>query len=327
MKLSFRTEEKEISNGQSTIDAFSIINGLDSLITLPKITTEYIDNMKSINKASQNKKEVHKYTKWILCMTYLIPIIHLYILNDKRLNYFIKRSDIDIELRNGQLTYYDVILPEVDLSLSDLKQCGIDNEVADFIGGIISNKSTKEHRIIRKMIQNIFFVVCESERLFDKNGEKMSEKKLTKVTTICWQFKDNDEKKKIQSMILKPKNHLIPQIDTNNLYIKYDPEELISKLLNNDNKHDSCTDKCEINYDHSSIPNKILSLLTSFFGESNNISSIMRVLMFMFVIYICTLNKIIKKILGLDLLQMIADEYGLPEIFKNKLYQKLKFNH
>src|SRR5580692_4207144 len=95
MKPSFRTNEKDNSNNQSTADVFSIISGLESLITLPKITTEYIENMKNIIKASQDKKEVYKYTKWILCMTYLIPIIHLYVLNDNRLNYFIKRSDIN----------------------------------------------------------------------------------------------------------------------------------------------------------------------------------------------------------------------------------------
>jgi hypothetical protein len=70
-----------------------IIEELPIIMSLPRISKEYIAKMKRIVQTSTNKKDVHRYTKWILCMTYLSPVVSLFVNCDKRVKDFITRCD------------------------------------------------------------------------------------------------------------------------------------------------------------------------------------------------------------------------------------------
>lgn len=222
-------------------DVNRIVDELVSLISLPKITKEYIEKMKNIVHTSDNKKEVHKYTKWILCMTYLVPIIKMYLMNDNKVKNFIERhkqiaNNGVVAVQNGSLTYYDICVPKTLVDLSDVKNY-VDENVLNFVINLIENKNSKEHRILSKMTEHIFLVVCRSDRSFNtndsrsKDDDKISEDDEDRHISFCWQFKDINEKRKIEKMVMKKKSQLIAQIDKTNLHIRYDPNEIVSQLL------------------------------------------------------------------------------------------------
>lgn len=220
-------------------DICKIVNELISLISIPKITKEYIDKMKGIVHTSEKKSEVHKYTKWILCMTYLIPVINMYMMNDNRVKLFIERhkniaNNGVVAVQNGSITYYDICVPIDPVDLKGVEEY-VDSHVLNFITNLIENKNSKEHRILTKMTEHIFLVVCRSDYSFGMNNDSTItdlDSLENRKISFCWQFKDMNEKRKIDKMISKNKNQLISQIDKTNLYIRYDPKEIVKQIMN-----------------------------------------------------------------------------------------------
>ncbi|VBB18376.1 hypothetical protein YASMINEVIRUS_839, partial [Yasminevirus sp. GU-2018] len=212
-------------------DITKIIEDLPILMTLPKITRDYITKMKNIVKSSTDKKEVHKYTKWILCMTYLIPVIALYLKNDDRLKHFIKRNTefretASVNVMDGHLTYYDILLPDSSSSvdLTSLVDDDIDESVVNFVHTIVSNHNSREARILSKMFKHIYFVICNVKLYESTEG-------LKPYLVFCWQFKDMPEKRKIEKAVNRSRNSLVPQMDNNSVYLRADNNEVVSQLL------------------------------------------------------------------------------------------------
>lgn len=239
---STETDFKKQHDSQKENNVNKIVDELVSLISLPKITKDYIDKMKSIVHTSNNKKEVHKYTKWVLCMTYLIPIIKMYLMNDNNVKYFIERhksiaNNGVVAVQNGSITYYDIFVPKSSVNFDHIKH-DIDKNILNFVINLINDTNSKEHKILSKMTEHIFLVVCRSDKMFNINDNRsmnemsdMSDEDDNRHISFCWQFKDSNEKQKIEKMVMKKKSQLISQLDRANLHIRYDQNEIVAQLM------------------------------------------------------------------------------------------------
>lgn len=167
-KSDSKTRIKKSHKSPKQIDIIKHISNLPVLMTLTKITREYIDKMKMIVRTSTDKNNVHKYVEWILCMTFFVPVINLYINSDARADQFITRCE-DIKnnsimnICRGNLTYYNVHLPHTNehIDLTDLVSDSIDITSIRFMHHIITNRHSCESEILTEMFKHIYFVICD----------------------------------------------------------------------------------------------------------------------------------------------------------------------
>jgi hypothetical protein len=127
-------------------------------ISLPIISLSYVENMIKKVKLSNDIKKNHKYTKWILCMTFILPIIHLCLINDPRMNIFI-HSKKSFRVSDSDLVFYEILIPQTPvLCLTDIVGSNIKQYMVDFLLNLSINAQSKESRLVKKMLTDLYIV-------------------------------------------------------------------------------------------------------------------------------------------------------------------------
>lgn len=310
-------------------------DALTELITLPKITRNYISKLRFTIQTVDNRKDINKYARWILCMTYLIPIITLYIKTDIRLNNFLTNSntiknDSTLNVMQGEFTFYDVQIPDELIDLSDLidhdAKSSISIATIEFVHKIMSNHECKEYKVIKKMLEHMYFII--GTFITDTAQE---------VTVFCWQFKSKEAIDKLNNIFTKSSTRLISKLSDDHVCIYYNEREIIQNTINNLHKEISISGGDDLLMNSNTLSNTSTVMhddskaATSNLDDLNNIQdvkmslpSIMNIFYVFFWFYVYSVCSIIKFLLKIDAIRMTDNNMGhdvwnrLPEFIKSK---------
>lgn len=172
------------------------------------ITNNYAINIKNIIENTTDKKEIKKYTKWLVFVKYIKIIFKLYQTHYTDIHYFIKKTELlcgnsKIITQNNTLLFYNMYLPNKTILCDIKKNLNIDD--IHFIDDIIYNEKTAKK--LHKMVQNIYYIIYND-------------------SVLCWQFKNDCDILKYSS------SNLSIVKDKTDIYIKHSSNS-ISRCNNN----------------------------------------------------------------------------------------------
>ena len=172
------------------------------------ITNNYAINIKNIIENTTDKKEIKKYTKWLVFVKYIKIIFKLYQKQYCDIHYFIKKTELLCEnskiiTQNNTLLFYNMYLPNKTILCAIKKNLNIDD--IQFIDDIIYNENTVKK--LHKMVQNIYYIIYND-------------------SVLCWQFKNDCNILKYSS------SNLSIVKDKTDIYIKHSSNS-ISRCNNN----------------------------------------------------------------------------------------------